>query len=102
MFENLYENVYKYAMAGTRVYIDVKTESGKVVISVKNISESPLNFSANELMERFVRGDLSRTTEGSGLGLSIARSIVERQDGEMKIVLDGDLFKVEIMMNIIK
>ncbi|MFQ9515663.1 MAG: sensor histidine kinase [Eubacterium sp.] len=101
LFENLYENVYKYAMAGTRVYVDIRTKHGKVEISVKNISESPLNFSADELMERFVRGDVSRTTEGSGLGLSIAKTIVERQDGEMKIVLDGDLFKVEIMMNLI-
>lgn len=101
LFENLYENVYKYAMAGTRVYVDVKTESGKVNVSVKNISENPLRFTADELMERFVRGDASRTTEGSGLGLSIARSIVERQDGEMRIVLDGDLFKVEVVMNLI-
>ncbi len=99
LFENLYENVYKYAMQGTRVYVDIKREKQKVIVSVKNISESPLNFSAEELMERFVRGDASRTTEGSGLGLSIARSIVERQEGEMKIMLDGDLFKVEIVMN---
>lgn len=101
VFENLYGNVYKYAMTGTRVYIDVKTMGGKVFISVKNISENPLNFNAEELMERFVRGDVSRNTEGSGLGLSIARSIVERQNGEMKITLDGDLFKVEIVMNLI-
>lgn len=101
VFENLYGNIYKYAMTGTRVYIDVKTMGGKVFISVKNISENPLNFNAEELMERFVRGDVSRTTEGSGLGLSIARSIVERQNGEMKITLDGDLFKVEIVMNLI-
>lgn len=101
VFENLYGNVYKYAMTGTRVYIDVKTLNGKAFISVKNISENPLNSDAEELMERFVRGDVSRTTEGSGLGLSIARSIVERQSGEMKIVLDGDLFKVEIVMNLI-
>lgn len=101
LFENLYQNVYKYAMPGTRVYIDIKQEYGKVVVSVKNISEGPLNFSADELMERFVRGDVSRTTEGSGLGLSIARSIAERQKGSMNIVLDGDLFKVEIMINLI-
>lgn len=101
LFENLYQNVYKYAMPGTRVYIEIKQEYGKAVISVKNISEGPLNFSADELMERFVRGDVSRTTEGSGLGLSIARSIAERQNGRMNIVLDGDLFKVEIEMNLI-
>lgn len=101
LFENLYQNVYKYAMPGTRVYIDIKQEYGKAVVSVKNISEGPLNFSADELMERFVRGDVSRTTEGSGLGLSIARSIAERQNGSMNIILDGDLFKVEVMMNLI-
>jgi len=65
-----------------------------------NISASPLNFNAKELTERFVRGDKSRTTEGSGLGLSIAKSIVEKQNGQMNIYLDGDLFKVEIMMNL--
>lgn len=101
LFDNLYNNIFKYAMAGTRVYIDIRVENRKAVISLKNISESPLNFSADELMERFVRGDVARTTEGSGLGLSIARSIVERQDGEMNITLDGDLFKVEVMMNLV-
>ena len=101
LFDNLYNNIFKYAMAGTRVYIDIRVETGKAVISLKNISENPLNFSADELMERFVRGDVARTTEGSGLGLSIARSIVERQDGEMNIILDGDLFKVEVMMNLV-
>lgn len=102
LFENLYENVYKYAMPGTRVYVDVKKECGKVVIAIKNISENPLNFSADELTERFVRGDQSRTTEGSGLGLSIASSIMERQNGKMKIVLDGDLFKVEAVLDVVK
>lgn len=102
LFDNLYNNVYKYAMAGTRVYLDIRKETGKVVISVKNISEQPLNFNADELMERFVRGDVSRTTEGSGLGLSIARTIAERHGGEMKIVLDGDLFKVEVKMELMK
>lgn len=100
LFDNLYNNVYKYAMAGTRVYVDIKKESSKVVVSIKNISENPLNFSADELMERFVRGDVSRTTEGSGLGLSIARSIAERHGGAMNIVLDGDLFKVEMKMDL--
>lgn len=101
VFENLYGNIYKYAMPGTRVYIEVKTDSTKVFISIKNISENPLNYSEDELIERFVRGEASRTTEGSGLGLSIARSIVEKQNGEMKLVLDGDLFKVEISMMLI-
>lgn len=98
LFDNLYNNIYKYAMEGTRVYLDVRKDAEMVVVSVKNISEQPLNFSADELMERFVRGDVSRTTEGSGLGLSIARSIAERHGGELKIKLDGDLFKVEVLM----
>lgn len=94
--DNLYSNVCKYAMPGTRVYIDIIDEENDAVVSIKNISAGALNFSADELMERFVRGDVSRTTEGSGLGLSIARSIMERQNGELKITLDGDLFKVEM------
>lgn len=96
--DNLYSNVCKYAMPGTRVYIDIIDEENGAVVSIKNISAGALNFSADELMERFVRGDVSRTTEGSGLGLSIARSIMERQNGELKITLDGDLFKVEMKL----
>ncbi len=96
--DNLYSNVCKYAMPGTRVYIDIIDEEYGAVVSIKNISAGALNFSADELMERFVRGDVSRTTEGSGLGLSIARSILERQNGELKITLDGDLFKVEMKL----
>lgn len=96
--DNLYSNVCKYAMPGTRVYIDIIDEENGAVVSIKNISAGALNFSADELMERFVRGDVSRTTEGSGLGLSIARSILERQNGELKITLDGDLFKVEMKL----
>ena len=89
-------------MPHTRVYIDEKVSAGRIYISLKNISESPLNVSTDELMERFVRGDSSRTTEGSGLGLSIARSIIEKQNGTMKIKLDGDLFKVDLSMKIVK
>lgn len=100
VFENLYGNIYKYAMEGTRVYVDIKKKNGKVSIIIRNISATPLNFNASEITERFVRGDKSRTTEGSGLGLSIAKSIVERQCGRMEICLDGDLFKVEIEMNL--
>lgn len=96
--DNLYSNVCKYAMSGTRVYIDIVDEESNAVVSIKNISAGALNFSADELMERFVRGDVSRTTEGSGLGLSIAKSIMERQNGELKITLDGDLFKVEMKL----
>ena len=97
--DNLYHNIYKYAMKNTRVYIDIENMNGVAMLSIKNISEVPLNITPEELMERFVRGDASRTTEGSGLGLSIAKTIIERQGGRMEIVLDGDLFKVVILMN---
>ena len=98
VFENLYGNIYKYAMEGTRVYVDVRCKGDKVEVTIKNISATPLDLGADELMERFVRGDKSRTTAGSGLGLSIAKSIVEKQEGSMKVYLDGDLFKVQIIM----
>ena len=94
--ENLFNNVCKYAMPGTRVYIDVANVDGKVEASIKNISQSALNFKPEELTERFIRGDISRTTEGSGLGLSIARNLTELQGGEFIIFLDGDLFKATI------
>jgi len=91
-----YGNIFKYAMEGTRVYVDVEEHNGEIVIGIKNISEKALNISPDELMDRFVRGDQSRSTEGSGLGLSIAKTIIERHDGTMEIILDGDLFKVVI------
>ena len=97
ILENLLQNVYKYAMPGTRVYIDLEHEEQKIRLSIKNISQAPLNISADELMERFVRGDQSRSTEGSGLGLSIAQDLVQLQDGEFHLYLDGDLFKVVIL-----
>ncbi len=96
ILENLFQNIYKYAMPETRVYIDMKKEAGMIVLAIKNISKAPLNIDASELMERFVRGDSSRSTEGSGLGLSIAQHLVELQDGEFQIYLDGDLFKIVI------
>lgn len=96
ILENLFQNIYKYAMPQTRVYIDMEKRDGIIELAIKNISKSPLNIDASELMERFVRGDQSRTTEGSGLGLSIARHLVELQDGEFQIYLDGDLFKTVI------
>ncbi len=96
IIENVLQNVYKYAMEGTRVYADLETEAGVVTFTLKNVSAAPLNISADELMERFTRGDSSRTTEGSGLGLSIAKDLTRLQNGEFEIQLDGDLFKVII------
>ena len=94
IIENLFTNIYKYAMEGTRVYIDAKKYENSIVLSVKNISRNALNISVDELTERFTRGDESRTTEGSGLGLSIAKSLTEAMKGKFTIALDGDLFKV--------
>lgn len=94
--ENLLNNICKYALEGTRVYFDVKTENGRVSASVKNISKQQMNISPEELTERFIRGDLARSTEGSGLGLSIAQSLTRVQGGEFKIYLDGDLFKITL------
>lgn len=96
VMENLFNNICKYAMEGTRVYVDLEKAEGKIVLSLKNISENSLNFSPDELTQRFVRGDVSRSSEGSGLGLSIAKNLTELQSGEFRITLDGDLFKVLI------
>ncbi|MGN0438591.1 MAG: sensor histidine kinase [Lachnospiraceae bacterium] len=96
VLENVLQNVCKYAMPKTRVYIDLVKEQEKAVFTVKNVSDAPLNISPDELMERFTRGDASRTTEGSGLGLSIAKDLTALQKGKFSIVLDGDLFKVVI------
>ena len=92
--ENLFNNICKYAMEGTRVYIDVQVQNGRVEASVKNISRQQMNVKPDELTERFIRGDSSRSTEGSGLGLSIAKSLVQAQGGTFEILLDGDLFKI--------
>ena len=94
VFDNLMSNVCKYSPPSSRVYIDIIRRDGTVDIMFRNISRYELNVSPEELMERFVRGDKSRSTEGSGLGLSIARSLVELQNGKMNITVDGDLFKV--------
>lgn len=96
VLDNLLGNCVKYAMPGTRVYLDVKSWDGKVTLAVKNISRGPLNVPAEQLMERFVRGDAARTTEGSGLGLSIARSLTELQGGTFRLDIDGDLFKAVV------
>ena len=109
IIENLYSNISKYALENSRVYIDIKLHKTepvpneqKVVIEIKNISKDKLNISAEELIQRFVRGDKSRTTEGSGLGISIAQNLTELQNGKFELKLDGDLFKVELMFDIIK
>lgn len=97
VIENLYNNVAKYALGGTRVYAELTTKEGKAVFSLKNISENQLNFNADELTERFIRGDISRSTEGSGLGLSIAKNLTELQGGEFELYVDGDLFRVTVL-----
>ncbi len=97
VLSNLLGNAVKYAMPGTRLYLDLMTLEGKVVISLKNISREELNVDADELMERFVRGDDSRNTEGSGLGLNIAKSLMELQKGQLQLLVDGDLFKVTLI-----
>lgn len=93
IFENLFINCIKYALKGTRVYIDLEENNTEVAVIFKNISASELNFPPEKLTERFIRGDLSRNTEGSGLGLAIARSFLELQNGSLDIEIDGDLFK---------
>lgn len=127
IIENLFSNVSKYALENSRVYIDIRKKAQKeltlitdtekekkykkgsspigkvaqcVVVEVKNISQDRLNISADELMQRFVRGDKSRTTEGSGLGISIAQNLTELQNGQFNLKLDGDLFKVELTFEI--
>lgn len=94
VFDNLLNNICKYAQSGTRVYITVEEVENRAVITFKNISEYPLDITADELMERFVRGDKSRHTEGNGLGLNIAKSLTELQNGTLELIIDGDLFKV--------
>ena len=101
VLDNLFGNASKYALDGTRVYVDLSVIGRDVLISIKNISRDPLNIRPEELMERFVRGDESRNTEGSGLGLSIARSLMELQRGSMNILIDGDLFKVVLSLPLV-
>lgn len=100
VLENVFGNAAKYAMENTRVYAEIRVANKKVSFSLKNISAQPLNISADELTERFIRGDVSRNTEGSGLGLSIAKSLTELQGGQFKLYLDGDLFKVTIVFTV--
>ena len=94
--ENLLQNICKHGMPGTRAYLEARTENGRAVVSFKNISQQQLNIPVEELLERFVQGDESRSRGGSGLGLSIAESLTELMKGKIKLSLDGDLFKVEM------
>ena len=102
VFDNLMNNICKYAQSNTRVYLSVESREGNAAITLRNISKYPLDVSAQELMERFVRGDRSRHTEGNGLGLSIAQSLTELQGGKMELVVDGDLFKVLLTFPLLK
>lgn len=94
VFDNLMNNICKYAQSGTRVYLSLEEKEEQAVITFKNTSREALNVSADELVERFIRGDVSRNTEGNGLGLSIAKSLTELQNGTFELAIDGDLFKV--------
>ncbi|MBP3304655.1 MAG: HAMP domain-containing histidine kinase [Oscillospiraceae bacterium] len=97
VLSNLLGNAVKYAMPGTRLYIDLMRAEDQVLLSLKNVSREELNINADELMERFVRGDAARNSEGSGLGLNIAKSLMEVQNGQLRLLLDGDLFKVTLI-----
>ena len=103
VFDNLMSNACKYALSGTRVYMSLEEQGKEAVITFKNISREALNISTDELMERFVRGDRSRNsgTEGNGLGLAIAKSLTELQNGKLELFIDGDLFKAELRFPLI-
>ena len=96
VFDNLLSNICKYSQPDTRAYLNLEKVNNQAVITFRNISKYPLNITSEELLERFVRGDSSRSTDGSGLGLSIAKSLAELQNGRLDLVIDGDLFKVII------
>ena len=102
IFDNLLNNICKYAQRGTRVYLDLTADALKAAVTFRNISATRLNISGDELTERFVRGDSSRNTDGSGLGLSIAQSLAQLQKGALDITVDGDLFKVVLRFDRIK
>lgn len=99
VIDNLMNNICKYAQTGSRVYVNLEATEQSVCITFRNISKYPLNISGEELTERFVRGDKSRSTEGHGLGLSIAQSLMKLIGGDMSIVVDGDLFKVVLLFH---
>ena len=98
VLSNLLSNAVKYALPGTRMYVDIGEAGGSVLISLKNVSAQELNVDADELMERFVRGDAARNSDGSGLGLNIAKSLMEVQNGRLELTVDGDLFKATLVL----
>lgn len=100
VFDNLIQNIIKYAQVGTRAYFDLSAGETDAVLTIRNISREPLNMTAEALMERFVRGDASRNSEGNGLGLSIAKSLTELCGGKFELMLDGDLYKVTITFSL--
>lgn len=102
IFDNLFTNVLKYALPGTRVYLSLEQSGGKALVTLRNISREALNLSGEALLERFVRGDRSRSTEGNGLGLAIAQSLTQLQGGTLTLAVDGDLFKVTLAFNIVE
>ena len=97
VLDNLFVNVSKYAQPGTRVYVNLSAGTDEAAIEIKNTSKESLNMTSDELLERFTRGDSSRGSEGNGLGLSIAQSLMELMNGKLKLVVDGDLFKVILL-----
>ena len=101
VIDNLLSNICKYALPGTRVYMNAESDGARLTVSIKNISKAALNIPPDELMERFVRGDSSRNSEGSGLGLSIARSLTELMGGTFDLEIDGDLFKARFTFPVI-
>ena len=98
VMDNLFANIRKYAMDGTRVYLNAMQQGDRIFLLLRNISANQLGISAEALMERFVQGDRSRNTEGSGLGLSIAQSLIALHDGNLDLQIDGDLFKVTVTL----
>lgn len=102
VFDNLLVNAVKYSLAGTRIYIVLSENGSSVRAEIKNISSYPLDFDPNEITDRFVRGEKSRTTDGNGLGLAIAKSYTELCGGKFSIVTDGDLFKAVLEFNEVK
>ena len=102
VFDNLLSNIIKYSMPSTRVWLTLEQSGNQAVVSFRNISREPLDISPDELLERFTRGDASRNSEGNGLGLSIAKSLTDLQNGKLSLTVDGDLFKVTLRFPVVE